>query len=377
MHGNHRISIVADDAIPFLKGIPEPVANVKYIRGADITAQHLAGSDALLVRTRTACNKSLLDGTGVSFIATATIGFDHIDTQYCRKNGIVWTSSPGCNSGSVMQYMIAALLHLCSKYGLEPERLTLGVVGAGNVGSKVAAAAGMLGMNVLINDPPRQRREGSRRFTTLKKLVKESDIITFHVPLNLKGRDATFHLAGREFIGEMKRGSFLFNTSRGGVTDEEEVKRALWSGQLRGYAADVWSREPSADNELVEMAEIATPHIAGYSADGKLNGTRMVLEALAGHFKLKVVLPMAEVLPVPANPIIKIDDFAGTIPEVLNRTIMATYDIAAESMRFKSDPEKFEEIRNNYPVRREFPAYTLEGDHPASIIAAGLGFLRK
>ena len=377
MSGSDRISILADDAIPFLKGILEPVANVTYLRGADITRQNLAGSNALLVRTRTVCNKALLEGTGVSFIATATIGFDHIDTQYCRKNNIGWTSAPGCNSGSVMQYMVAALLHLCIKFGLEPENLTLGVVGAGNVGSKVAEAAGMLGMNVLINDPPRQRREGSGRFTSLNKLVRESDIVTFHVPLNLKGRDATFHLAGRDLIGAMKRGSFLFNTSRGGVTNEEEVKKSLWNGHLQGYVADVWSREPAADNELVEMAEIATPHIAGYSADGKLNGTRMVLKALAGHFKLKVVLPTTDVLPPPTNPIIKIDDFARTVPEVLHRAVLSTYDIAKETKQFKSDPAKFEEIRNNYQVRREFPAYTLEGDHPAALIASRLGFLRK
>ncbi len=369
-----RISIVADDAIPFLKGILEHQGEISYIKGSEITRTLLINTDALLVRTRTICNKSLLEGTRVSFIATATIGYDHIDTQYCSKNGIKWTSAPGCNSESVKQYMVAALLHLCIKNGLEPERITLGVVGAGNVGSKVAEAAAMLGMKVLINDPPRQRLEGSGLFTPLKKLVRDSDIITLHVPLNLSGRDATFHLAGREFIEAMKRGSFLFNTSRGGITDEEEVKRALWNGHLKGYVADVWSCEPAADKELIEMAEIATPHIAGYSADGKLNGTRMVLKAFADHFKLRVELPGMAVLQRPANEIIKLNDSGDTTIEVLNQMVTSTYNIAAESRQFKSDPDKFEVFRNNYPLRREFPAFTLEGDHPASVIGVRLGF---
>lgn len=359
MASSRRVSIVADEAIPFLKGVAEPWCDVTYLKGSEISRNSLTSADALLVRTRTLCNRSLLEGTPISYIASATIGYDHIDTEYCNTNGIGWSNAPGCNSGSVMQYMVAAILHLSVKFGVEPGQLTMGIVGAGHVGSKVAAAASALGMKVLINDPPRQRREGSHQFTHLKKLLKEADMVSLHVPLTVTGSDSTFHLAGREFIASMKRGSFLFNTSRGGVTSEEEVKRALWSGQLRGYIADVWDREPVADSELIEMAAIATPHIAGYSADGKLNGTRIALQCVADRFRLPLILPPHGILPAPKNSLISPATSQGTLTEFLSYIVMQTYDIAEECRLFKSAPSQFESFRNNYPLRREFGAFTV------------------
>ena len=273
-----------------------------------------------------------------------------------------------------MQYITAALLHLCIKYGLEPSGLTLGVVGVGHVGSKVAAAASSLGMRVILNDPPRQRVEKLNIFTPLNRLLGESDIVSLHVPLTLTGHDATFHLAGREYISAMKRGSFLINTSRGGITDEDAVKRGLLSGQLRGYIADVWSGEPAADQEMIDMAEIATPHIAGYSADGKLNGSRMTLSAFADHFSIPLLLPGNELLPSPENNTIIAGEVAESDTETLHRIIKHTYDIDSESIQFKSEPENFEALRNNYPARREFVAYKVSGAHPAAEVAGNLGF---
>jgi len=377
MHGSNTISIIADDAIPFLKGVTDDVANIRYVKGSAITRSMLEGVDALIIRTRTKCNKALLEGTGVSFIGTATIGFDHIDTEFCSANGITWANAPGCNSSSVMQYMVAALLQICIRYNLEPREITLGVVGAGNVGSKVAEAGAILGMRVLINDPPREAREGKGMFTSITEIVREADIITLHVPLTLEGPYPTFHLAGREFIDAMKRGSFLVNTSRGGVTDEEEVKRALWSGQLKGYIADVWHCEPAVDAELVEMTEISTPHTAGYSADGKMNGTRIIVQALSSHFNIPVILPAEDILPPPLSNIIDLSRFAGTDLDILNGIVTSTIDIAAESRQFKVDLSRFEAIRNNYPARREFKAYHISGDGPVSEIAIRLGFRRK
>jgi erythronate-4-phosphate dehydrogenase len=369
-----RVSVVADEAIPFLKGVTEPWCDISYAGGSDISPQMLAGTDALIVRTRTRCNRALLEGSSVSFIATATIGYDHIDTEYCHQNNIKWSSAPGCNSGSVMQYMVSAILHLTALSGVEPGQLTMGIVGAGHVGSKVAAAASALGMRVLINDPPRQRREGKSQFSALPKLLKESDMVSLHVPMKVTGQDSTFHLAGREFIASMKRGSILFNTSRGGVTDEEAVKRALWSGKLGGYVADVWNLEPAADQELIDMAMIATPHIAGYSADGKLNGTRMSLQALAAKFSIPLSLPGNEVLPVPSNNQIYLPagHLSGT--EMLTYLVNQTCNVSQESRIFKSDPSKFELLRNNYPTRREFFAYTITGSHTAITSAKKLGF---
>jgi erythronate-4-phosphate dehydrogenase len=366
MDRSNRISIVADEAIPFLKGVAEPFCDVKYVRGSEISQPLLSHAHALIVRTRTHCNRSLLEGTSVSYIASATIGYDHIDTGYCKKNKIGWSNAPGCNSGSVMQYMVSAILHLTVKFGVEPRQLTMGIVGAGHVGSKVAAAASAMGMKVLINDPPRQKREGSAQFTPLKILLKESDLVSLHIPLTLTGRDATFQLAGREFIASMKRGSFLFNTSRGVVTNEEEVKRALWSGQLKGYIADVWEREPVADTELIEMAEIATPHIAGYSADGKLNGTRIALQGVANRFNLPFILPQSDLLPAPPNSTITTPARKSSSTELLYQIVMQTYNIAEESRLFKSSPSQFESFRNNYPLRREFGAFTIGSDYVAN-----------
>jgi erythronate-4-phosphate dehydrogenase len=374
METGKPISVIIDEAIPFIRGFAEPFANVMYMAGNSIDSHHLKSANALIIRTRTICDSSLLEGTPVSLIGTATIGYDHIDTEYCKLKRIKWSSAPGCNSGSVMQYITAALLHLCVKYGLEPSGLTLGVVGVGHVGTKVAAAASSLGMRVILNDPPRQRVGKLNIFTPLNRLLGESDIVTLHVPLTLTGRDATFHLAGREVISAMKRGAFLINTSRGGITDEDAVKRALLSGQLRGYIADVWSGEPAADQELIDMAEIATPHIAGYSADGKLNGSRMVLSALADHFSIPILLPGKELLPSPENNSL----FAGLgdegVSETLYGIVKQTCDIASESRLFKSEPKKFEAFRNNYPPRREFGAYNVTGDQSAVEVALKLGF---
>jgi len=374
MKNRSKLSVVIDEAIPYIQGFAEQCANVSYLPGKAIERRDIINADALIIRTRTICNEELLHGTGVSLIATATIGFDHIDTHYCRKNGIAWRSAPGCNSGSVMQYLTASLLYLSTKYGMDPADTTLGIVGAGHVGTRVAAAAHSLGMKVMLNDPPRQRREKSGGFTRLDKLLKESDIVTLHVPLTLTGRDATFRMAGKEFISSMKRAAFLINTSRGGVADEEEVKKALWSGQLRGYIADVWSGEPAADPELISMAELATPHIAGYSADGKMNGARMALQSLSKHFSLGLSLPDESMLPVPEHCDLLISDNNRDLTEALHYIVKITYDIESESNLFKSGPEAFEELRNKYPVRREFNAYTITGSQPVKSIAAALGF---
>lgn len=373
----NNISVVIDDAIPFIKGIVEPFASVLYLPGREITRERIMNADALIIRTRTTCNEKLLEGTRVSFIASATIGYDHIDTGYCRRRGISWTTAPGCNSGSVKQYMTAALLHLCDRFSLEPGHLTVGIVGAGNVGSKVASAAGALGFKVLVNDPPRQRREKKGGFVSLDHLVSHSDIVTLHVPLTLKGRDATFHLAGSRFIEKMKRGAFLINTSRGGVTGEEEVNRALLTGQLGGYIADVWSGEPAADRELISMSLIATPHIAGYSADGKLNATAMAIRSFSEFFQVSPAIPHTGLLPVPPDPSPDYSGLKASATEVIKRYVSHTYDIIADSERFKANPDYFEQLRNNYPPRREFGAFSVGSGLPLSDILMKLGFRER
>ena len=275
------MKIVIDNKIPFIRGVFEPFAEVVYLPGAKTTPEDVRDADALITRTRTICNKSLLEGSKVRMIATATIGFDHIDTAWVESAGIAWTNAPGCNSWSVEQYIASVLVCLAEKHSLRLEDLTLGVVGVGNVGGKVAKIASLLGMKVLLNDPPRARKEGPDAFVSLDEVMERADIITLHVPLEKQGPDATMHLFDRERISRLKRDQFLINSSRGPVVDNAALLDALKAGAIRGAVLDVWEDEPAPDPELVAALDISTPHIAGYSADGKANGTTMSVQAVA------------------------------------------------------------------------------------------------
>jgi len=283
------LRIVADDKIPFLKGALEPFAEVTYIPGKQISREHLTNSDALLVRTRTQCDENLLADSSVKFIGTATIGYDHIDTAYCEAKNITWTNAPGCNSSSVQQYIAAGLLKIASENKFELKGKTLGIIGVGSVGSKVEKFAKAVGMKVLLNDPPRERAEGKNHFHTLEELLSGSDIITVHVPLNIEGKDLTYHLFNEVKFKLLKKGAWFINSSRGEVTDSEALKNVLSSGHLGGIILDVWENEPDIDLDLMNLAFISTPHIAGYSTDGKANGTAMVVNSLSNYFNLSLI----------------------------------------------------------------------------------------
>ena len=280
------MKIVADDKIPFLRGALEPFAEVLYLPGKDISRNVLKDADALITRTRTKCDRSTLEGTKVKFIGTATIGFDHIDTKYCEANGIKWTNAPGCNSSSVCQYISSALLYLANKKHKYLNEMTLGVVGVGNVGSKIAHFASAIGMKVLLNDPPRQREEEGDYFVDLNTVLMESDIITVHVPLTRSGVDATYHLFDVDTIGSMKPSAWLFNSSRGEVVDNNALKKALSEKSISEAVLDVWENEPNIDIDLMNATILSTPHIAGYSADGKAKGTSMIVRSLSEYFDL-------------------------------------------------------------------------------------------
>jgi erythronate-4-phosphate dehydrogenase len=354
--------VIVDQHIPFIRGVLEQFADVRYMPGAAMTRSSVAGADALIVRTRTACTPELLEGTKISFIASATIGYDHIDTAYCEKNGIVWTNAPGCNSSSVRQYIAAAL-------GLAGERFggmkgkTIGVVGVGNVGSKVAAHCRLAGLNVLLNDPPRQRREGTSNFVPLRTVIEEADIISFHVPLTESGEDKTFHLADRAFFSKLRPSQLFINTSRGEVAESGALKEALRNKQIAASILDVWEEEPRIDRDLLSKTFIATPHIAGYSTDGKANGTAMSVQALSRHFGLGIDSWFPAKIPPPEKAEHALDCTGLDAEKVLARAVALTYDIAADDRRMKESPECFEKQRADYPLRREFPAYTLHLKH--------------
>jgi len=354
------MKIVCDDKIPFLRGVLEPFAEVVYLPGKQTTAEVVRDADAIITRTRTKCNAELLSGSSVKVIATATIGFDHIDTGWCERNGIIWRNAPGCNSWSVKQYISSVLVSLARRYGLDLTKMTLGVVGVGNVGSKVAEAASLLGMKVLLNDPPRARREGPQGFVSLDELMAQSDIVTLHVPLTKEGEDATWHLFDAARIARLRPDQFLFNSSRGPVVDNAALRDALKAKTLRGAVLDVWENEPDIDRELMGLVEYSTPHIAGYSADGKANGTTMSVRTVASVLGLPLTDWTASGVPAPAQPLAFCIDAAGkSDAEVLAEAILHTYDVQRDSDALRAAPDQFEKLRGDYPVRREPTAFSL------------------
>jgi len=337
-------------------------------------------ANALLIRTRTKCNATLLEGTAVKFIATATIGYDHIDADYCKSKEITWVNVPGCNSASVQQYITAALVTLAFNNDYTLSEKTLGIVGVGNVGSKVQKAAAILGMKVKLNDPPRERKEGSSGFVSLDEILETCDIITIHVPLNQTGPDKTQHLFDSELFGKMKNGTWLINSSRGEVVETNALKTALSSGKLSGAVLDVWENEPEIDLELLSRAYISTPHIAGYSIDGKAKGTSQVVQALSAFFLLPLhdFYPLA--LPEPSAPEIVIDGAGKSSFQIIHQAVLHTYPIMEDHILLQRSPATFEQQRGQYPVRREFPSYTirlLHGQPEAIELLLKLGFKVK
>lgn len=355
------MKIVADNKIPFLKGVLEPFAEVVYLPGKETTAEVVKDADAIITRTRTACNEALLKGSSVKVIATATIGFDHIDTSWVEGAGIIWANAPGCNSWSVKQYIASTLCALAIRHGLRFEDLTLGVVGVGNVGSKVAKVGRALGMKVLLNDPPRARKEGPDGFVSLDTVISECDIITVHVPLTKTGEDATLHLFDEARLAEMKPSQILINSSRGPVVDNAALKAALGRGALKGAVLDVWEGEPDLDPGLVGMLDITTPHIAGYSADGKANGTTMSVQTVARVLGIRELENWkAEGIPAPEQSLVfELDATGKTRQEVLMEAILHTYDVREDSARLRANLGQFEKLRGDYQIRREPSAFTI------------------
>lgn len=353
------IKIIADDKIPFLRGALDSFADMVYLPGKDITTDVVKNADALLIRTRTKCTESLLKGSTVSFIGSATIGYDHIDTQYCDTNRIIWTNAPGCNSFSVAQYIVTAFLKISSEFRFDLKDKTIGIIGVGNVGSKVEKAARALGMNVLLNDPPRARKEGDEIFHSLSTILYQSDIITAHVPLNIVGEDCTFHFLNEKNLKKMNKGAWFLNSSRGEIAKTSSLKAVIKSGRLAGIVLDVWENEPDIDMELLEKAYIATPHIAGYSSDGKANGTAFIVNALCEYFKLPVKSWYPSNVPPPLFPEILIDGKGKSDEEIIREAVFHSYDISEDDTKLRFAPADFEKQRGDYPLRREFPSYTI------------------
>lgn len=332
--------VIVDDKIPYIRGQIEQLADeVVYLPGSNIDSNDVKDADVLIIRTRTRCDRTLLEGSMVKLIVTATIGYDHIDTTYCEESGISWTNCPGCNTNSVCRYVHHAL----EATGWLKPAMTVGVVGVGHVGTLVAADLEKCGMKVLRCDPPKAEEEvkangrsslstlHSPLFTDLATIQAEADIITFHTPLTKEGPYATYHMADEQFFHRLPHRPLIINASRGGVVDNKALLKALREGRIADAVVDTWEVEPDIDKELLQAVAIGTPHIAGYSADGKANATRMALEAVA-RFMGKDFVP--QVYP----------------PEAPKLTVGTLMD---DSEKLKLHPEQFEEMRGKYPARRE------------------------
>ena len=330
------MKVIIDRDIPFLQGVLEPWATVVYAAGEVFTPALVRDADALLVRTRTRCDAALLDGSRVRFIATATIGFDHIDTAWCDAHGIAWTTAVGCNARGVLQWVAAALVWLARREGWRPADRTLGVVGVGHVGSLVAEYAAAWGFRVLCCDPPREARE-HLGFLPLEEVVRQADLLTLHTPLDA----TTLHLVDGPLLDLLPPGATLLNAARGEVVDTQAL---LASGHP--CLLDVWEHEPHIDRMLLRRALLATPHIAGYSMQGKANASAMSVAALARRFGL----PLEAWYPAGVTP----SQPAPISWEELCRTIGKSFAIEAESDRLKAAPDDFEAMRNSYAYREEY-----------------------
>lgn len=374
------MKIVADTNIPFVKECFSSIGDVTTISGRDITADVVADADILLVRSITKVDELLLKGSNVKFVATATIGTEHVDQDYLASADIGFSSAPGSNANSVAEYIVAALLALAKKHRFQLEGKSIGIAGVGNVGSKVEVKTRALGMEPVLNDPPLARQTGDKKFLPLEALC-ECDFITMHTPLTFAGIDKTYHLADEKFFGALKKGAFFINSSRGGVVDTAALKQALASGHLAGVVLDVWENEPDIDSELILKAELSTPHIAGYSYDGKVLGMIMIYNAACKHFNLQAEHTMEDFLPAPAIGVIEIDPDSGDEQTITQNTVQQVYVINRDDFNTREillvpvdqRGRFFDDLRKNYPVRREFQNTTIRGLDYGSGLAKKLG----
>ncbi len=382
--------IIADENIPYAREAFGALGEVRLAAGRVLDRNAVREADVLLVRSVTRVHAALLEGSRIKFVGTATIGTDHIDLPYLQQKGIAFASAAGCNANSVAEYLVAALLHVAVERAINLEKLTLGIIGAGNVGSRVAEKARALGLKILVNDPPlaallpttspqelspalqqnlaRLATNGiAPEFHALNDLMS-ADILTLHTPLVRIGPHPTFHLFDEARLRTMKPGSMLINTARGEVVDNLALKNVLRGGGLSAAILDVWEHEPHLDPELVEFTTLATPHIAGYSFDGKLKGTLLIYEALCRFLQVAPSWNYETLLPEVSRPEIFLRAEETTRERSLNEAVRYAYDIAADDQRLREailreDRSKeargqyFDKLRHEYPIRREFSNY--------------------
>jgi len=367
------MKIIADNTVPYLKGILESCADVEYLSSGQFTASAVKDADVLIVRSVDKCTRDILEGSRVKLITTATIGYDHIDTVYCDSAGIVWKNAPGSNAMSVAQYILACLVTLSLRTGESLRGKTIGIVGVGHVGTLVEKLCRIWGMSILLNDPPRADKEGEDGFVSLKTIAEEADIITLHTPLIHEAPYSTYHLIGDSFIHTLKKKPWLINSCRGAVHNTSALLSGLASGKIGSLILDCWENEPDINIELLNKTAIATPHIAGFSADGKANATRMCLENISSFFtisfdRIKEVIPSG-----PLSPDIDLNDFSS---HRIENAVLKSFNPLPVDNALRMDPGKFEWFRSHYNHPREFHAYRIKNaTSDEAVFLRKLGFL--
>lgn len=355
------MKIVADENIPFVKEAFGTLGSVTLVAGRAMNEETVAGADVLLVRSVTLVDERLLAASGVRFVGSATIGTDHVDIDYLEGLGIGFAAAPGSNATSVAEYITAALLVLAERGSYRLREKSIGIVGVGNVGSRVEARARALGMKVVLNDPPLARETGDEKYRSTDEIL-DCDIVTIHVPLSGEGPDATFHMVNEDFVARMKTAAVLINTSRGKVAETRALMRALDGDQLGEVVLDVFENEPDPKAAVIGRAAIATPHIAGYGFDGKVRGTQMLYDAVCEFFGADAVWHMEHVMPDPPSPLLEIDAAGRDDEEVIREAVLAVCDIEGDDRHMREilkvarpgRPAFFDRLRKTYPVRREF-----------------------
>lgn len=374
------MKIISDNNIPFAKEAFNDFGEVELIPGIKLNNKVVKDADILLVRSTIKVNKELLQGSNVKFVATSTIGIDHVDIDYLKINNIGFSSAPGSNADSVAEYLVSGLLNLSKKYNFNLKEKIVGIIGVGNVGCRVKKRMEILGVKCLLNDPPKKRETGDKIYLPLDEVLKNSDVVTVHVPLNKSGIDSTLHLINDEFISKMKNKSILINTCRGKVMDEEVLRKNR--DKLLALLLDVWETEPQINIDTLQITDIATSHIAGHSFDGKVNGTDMIYKSACDYFKKDKNWNKNKFIRPDKELIIDLKNSNDLIFDAVNYAYPIMHDDKKLRQIAKINKEKqgdfFDQLRRKYPIRREFFNYTLKNinniDNEILKVLLNLGF---
>jgi len=370
------VKILVDENMPYAGELFSRLGDVQAVRGRPLPAEALVGADALMVRSVTKVNAELLSGTSVRFVGTATAGTDHVDDKWLSDNDIGFSAAPGCNAIAVVEYVFSALMMLAERDGFDLREKTVGIVGVGNVGSRLNRRLRALGVQTLLCDPPSAAKGDAETFYPLEKLVQDADILTFHTPLNKTGDDKTLHLVDADLLAALPENRILINAARGPIVDNAALLAALKNGKKLSVILDVWEPEPELSLALLDLVDIGTPHIAGYSLEGKARGTTQVFEAYSEFIGQPQHVALSELLPVPEMASVTVH---GALDQAkLKRLMHLVYDVRRDDAplrRVAGQAGEFDRLRKHYQERREWSSLCVKCDDNASVeLLNALGF---